>query len=167
MTEKLDHPIIDKSTWGEGPWQNEPDRLEFESYGLPCLLVRQPHLGHWCGYAAVLPGHKYFKKRYSDIDVNIHGGLTYSEHCQGHVCHVPKPGQPDNVWWLGFDCAHSGDVSPGMRANLKALSQVSPYPFPTSPHWEKYRDIAYVKRQTKYLAKQLATKIPRATTQKP
>src|SRR5215510_304522 len=29
-----------------------------------------------------------------------------------HICHTPSPGEPDNVWWLGFDCCHLGDLYP-------------------------------------------------------
>ena len=57
---------IDKSTWGDGPWQQEPDRVEFRHPGLPCLLVRHPRLGVWCGYAAVPPGHALYGKPYDD-----------------------------------------------------------------------------------------------------
>lgn len=98
----------------EGPWQKENDRVEFEHAGLPCLMVRQPHAGHWCGYVGLFPGHKYYKKAYQDCeDVDVHGGLTYSNACEGHVCHTPKEGEPDDVWWLGFDCAHAYDYCPG------------------------------------------------------
>ena len=24
------------------------------------------------------------------------------------ICHIPGPGRPKDVWWFGFDCAHSG-----------------------------------------------------------
>jgi hypothetical protein len=41
----------------------------------------------------------------------VHGGLTYADRCQGAICHVPQPGESDDVWWLGFDCNHSGDLS--------------------------------------------------------
>lgn len=99
----------------EGPWQNEPDRVEFEHKGFPCLMVRQPHSGHWCGYVGLPPGHKFYQKDYQEIEwaADAHGGLTYSNACQGDVCHTPKEGEPDDVWWLGFDCAHSGDYCPG------------------------------------------------------
>lgn len=28
------------------------------------------------------------------------------------ICHTPGEGEPDNVWWFGFDCAHAGDHTP-------------------------------------------------------
>jgi hypothetical protein len=56
---------------------------------------------------------------------------------------VPEPGKPDDVWWLGFDCAHSGDAMP-YRSYLD-------YNTPG----ETYRDIFYVTKEVTALAKQL------------
>lgn len=134
---------IDKSGWGDGPWQNEPDHKEWrdKATGAPCMAHRHPGGGHWCGYVAVAPGHPAYKKHYDGVDVNVHGGLTYSAECSGEICHVPLPGEPDNVWWLGFDCAHCGDMSPGYKSSFGG---------------ESYRALAYVKGQCADLAKQLA-----------
>ena len=79
--------------------------------------------------------------------VDVHGGLTYSNSCNGAICHVPKPGEPDPVWWFGFDCAHSGDIIPGMDA---LLNRVSPR------LWDgAYKTVAYVKAEVERLASQL------------
>ena len=125
-----------------GPWDTEPDHVDFEHAGLPCIIHRQ-HMGAWCGYAAVPPGHPAHGKSYADIDgeINVHGGLTYADKCQGEICHVPKPGEPDDVWWFGFDCLHCCDLAPSSR-------------YPTDD--EIYRDQAYVTAETKRLAEQLA-----------
>lgn len=210
---------IDKKEWGHGPWENEPDRLEWEHAGLPCLMVRQPSLGHWCGYAAVPLGHPFHGVEYSscaegcdkatkdyvsrksigkakrqgdwkkvellkfikkwqrssfykrirndhptyecgwkldhspEARIEIHGGLTYSGFCDGgRICHMAKEGEPDNVYWFGFDCAHAGDVSPGMSAfrDQFNLSFLGEYP-------DKYRDVSYVQAETNRLAQQLAS----------
>lgn len=109
---------MDKSEWGEGPWVDEPDRKEWRYRGLPCLMVRS-HLGNWCGYVGVPPGHPWHGKNFDDVDVRVHGGLTYSDSCRGQVCHVALPGDPDDVWWLGFDCCHAEDLAPGMQALLR------------------------------------------------
>ena len=146
--EIMDPVVIDKSSWGDGPWQTEPDRVEFEHAGLPCLMVRQPSSGHWCGYAAVQPGHPYHGKDYDTPDVEAHGGLTYARGCQGPVCHVPKPGEPDDVWWFGFDCAHAGDWSPGYRRYGSTFERIAEY--------ESYKDAHYVRLETERLAEQLA-----------
>jgi hypothetical protein len=67
---------IDRTNWPPGPWDNEPDRIEFEHAGFPCLITRQA-LGHLCGYVAVPPGHKAHGRDYDALDVSVHGGLTY------------------------------------------------------------------------------------------
>lgn len=61
------------------------------------------------------------------------------------ICHLPEPGEPDNVWWFGFDCAHSGDLAPK-------------YDGLGGHHFgdDMYRDLAYVEREVTSLAKQLA-----------
>ena len=161
----------DKSTWGDGPWQSEPDRLEWEHAGLPCLAVRNLRFGFWCGYAAVPLGHPLHGKRYDDVDVDVHGGLTYANACEGHICHVPKPGQPDDVWWFGFDCGHFGDYAPGIAATLRqvdpdrrtydhARAVASADAMPDNLRHigviEIFRTLDYVQAETNRLAEQLA-----------
>ncbi len=163
MTEILEAKM-DKSNWGEGPWQTEPDRVEWEHNGHSCMIIRN-YYGVWCGYVAVTKEHPCYEKNYSvpfdeekdESEANyptesleVHGGLTYANHCQGEICHVPKPGQPDDVWWLGFDCGHHMDLSPAYIMN--------------DPLWKSfalsmrlvYRDMAYAKKETNSLADQLA-----------
>jgi len=142
--------VVDKTGWPAGPWLDEPDRLQWRTAaGLPGLIVRHRRLGHLCGYAAVAPGHPAYGSSYNDVEVLVHGGLTYADRCEadGPICHVPEPGEPDDVWWLGFDCAHAGDCSPVSLA----------IELPQLPTWyqEAYRDIAYVRREVEQLAEQL------------
>lgn len=136
----IDAMEIDKSKWGSGPWQDEPDRVEFEHLGFPCLIVRVPH-GALCGYVAVPPGHPWHRRCYQTLDseVDVHGGLTYSSECAGDVCHQSKPGEPDDVWWLGFDHAHWGDFVPGIKSSRSQA---------------RYRTIDYVRDQCERLTLQ-------------
>ncbi len=137
--------VIDRREWRHGPWDAEPEnRLEWREHGLPCLMLRNGS-GSWCGYVGVVPGHPAYDKHYNDVEVEVHGGLTYGNRCQGHICHVPLPGETDAVYWLGFDTAHSGDAVPSYDR-----------------HWEgdSYKDIAYVRREVNQLAEQLATMTP-------
>jgi len=143
--------FIDKTNWPRGPWDAEPDKVQWTdpATGMTCLAVRHDSSGHWCGYVGVTEGHPCFgldyDAAYDRADVEVHGGLTYASFCveddkEHGVCHIPEPGQPDRVWWLGFDCAHSGDKS---------------------PRWDKsgggkYRTLDYVKQQCAELAEQLA-----------
>jgi len=149
-------PFNDKKNWGPGPWQDEPDRLEWEHEGLPCLMVRNMAVtGSWCGYVGIGPDHALYGKEYGDLDPepDVHGGLTYSDFCQGYVCHTPQPGQPDKIWWLGFDCSHFMDLAPRMQAFEVAFMRGCT--FPHAPSGNVYRDASYVKKEVENLAAQL------------
>jgi len=132
-----DHPRWgDKSAWGAGPWVGEPDRVEWRIggalHGLVCLAARGPS-GSWCGYVGVPPGHPAHGKGYDAVhelrELDVHGGLTFAAPCDvgehAVICHVPEPGEPDAVWWLGFDCAHAWDYSPGTQATLAKSARVA------------------------------------------
>jgi len=65
---------------------------------VPCFM---PH-GFANGYVGVPKGHPWFGKGINDIEVRIHGGLTYSED------RLPFR-SPDGLWWVGFDTCHAFD----------------------------------------------------------
>jgi hypothetical protein len=119
-----------------------------EATGLPCLIKRGP-VGALCGYVAVPEGHPWYRVHYFDVTPhpNVHGELTYASHCQEGddpaqtICHIPEPGEPDNVWWLGFDCAHAGDLTP-----LPGCYRGS---------GDAYRTLAYVEAECARLAQQI------------
>lgn len=141
---------VDKAGWPDGPWNEEPDRTEWTTRaGLPAIAVRQGSGGHWCGYVGVPPGHPLHGKDYSDEsfpDLEVHCGITYASKCQGEVCHVPKPGESDDVWWLGFDCAHSMDLSPRWMEKSYRFHE----------YGATYKQLGYVQGHCETLAKQLA-----------
>jgi hypothetical protein len=149
--------IVDRSDWLSGPWDAEPDKVQWQDpdTGMPCLAVRNK-MGFWCGYVGVTQGHPFFGAGYDDekVDVRVHGGLTFSSFCTENdkehgVCHRPDPGEPDHVWWLGFDCCHAFDLAPGVVAVLKNNGAST----------DVYRNLRYVKRECRKLAKQLAETI--------
>lgn len=83
--------------------------------------------------------------------LNVHGGLTYSDACDGEICHQPQVGEPEHVWWFGFDCAHSMDLIPQMQALSRALPG-----YPGGLHdKDSYRNLAYVQAEILSLARQL------------
>lgn len=144
---------IDRTGWPTGPWDLEGDREEWKTKaGLPGLMVRNRY-GAWCGYAAVLPGHPYYKEYYDEIDISVHGGLTYAGACQGNICHTPPPGEPDDVWWLGFDCAHFDDMYPTLfRIETRYRTHIPGFKlFPKT-----YKDTQYVRIEVESLALQLS-----------
>lgn len=129
----------DRSRWASGEWDSEPDKIQWLDLetNLPCLIVRN-YNGALCGYVGVPETHKLFEKNYFDVDFfDVHGGLTYSAKCIGHICHEVEENDDDNIWWFGFDYAHADDLI---------------------PHYQfggQYRNIAYVRAEVLSLAKQL------------
>lgn len=166
MIQQQRQPTMNKGAWGRGPWLEEPDRLEWKTEaGLPALIIRQSHGGYLCGYVAVTDGHPCFGRDYMSSyepgpdgepdferrlhnpvdDLDVHGGITYGNACRGSICHVPDPGESDNVWWLGFDCNHHGDKAPSYEVD-------SPW---RSFRGGTYRDVEYVRAECEGLARQL------------
>lgn len=159
----IEYTTMDKSSWGEGEWMNEPDKRQFldEETGYPCLIVRSPTSGSLCGYVGMSESHPFFGKEYDDIPINVHGGLTFSDACQkssdpAHgICHIADN---DNVWWVGFDTAHAFDFMPAMDALMKSIPDFPQLPKLVNLHGEFmdiYRNIDYITAEIKSLARQL------------
>jgi len=57
------------------------------------------------GYVGVPEGHPWFGVPYDEINVGVHGGLTYGSD------HFPRKEEPkkDGLWWVGFDTRHYND----------------------------------------------------------
>lgn len=160
---------MDKSDWGEGPWQHEPDKVEWvdKTTGLHCLIWRNTH-GSLCGYVGVDKNHPAFGLHYdvSDYDMDggtkwwrrhvthrvdykiediyVHGGLTFAGLLTRDLVIA------DGLHWFGFDCAHHMDYSPVLMAKEKALGDDA------MTIGGVYRDINYVTKEVESLAKQLA-----------
>jgi hypothetical protein len=64
--------------------------------GLKAQVIATP-MGHRCGYVGVPEGHPMYGKHYDEVNVYVHGGLTFSH-------------DEDGLWWFGYDCAHSDDA---------------------------------------------------------
>ena len=144
--ETKSYTTINRSGWSSGPWDDEPDKLQWtdQATQLPCLAVRHLQNGHWCGYVGVADEHPLYNKGYDEVaHIEVHGGLTFSDFCQPDeneaesICHIPAPGEPERVWWLGFDCAHSRDGSPKWPEGL-------------------YRTLQFVQTECESLAAQLS-----------
>lgn len=118
--------------FGEGEWVNEPDEFSFEYLGVKCnvkrIIIREPceeevyFGGHFCGYVEIPYNHPYHHKKYEDMDIECHGSLTYGEVHVGH--------------WIGFDCAHAGDIVPSMKKLREGYSKRI-FPIP-----EEFKDCA-------------------------
>lgn len=102
--------------WGYGEWVEESDEVDFDHEGIKCKVFRvvapdgpiredgTQHIfgGHLCGYISIPTDHPYFSKDYNDIEIDVHGGLTYGENI-------------NDEYWIGFDCAHSFDFIPSLE----------------------------------------------------
>jgi hypothetical protein len=165
--------FVKRDDWAPGPWDSEDDRYEWRTAaGLTGLIIRGP-LGALCGYVGVEPGHVAYGRSCDSADsyergedgaidydrpknnpvrgLEVHGGVTYADHCAGRICHVPAPGEPEHLWWIGFDCSHSQDVSPEQDTFWMRHNQ-SPLRYPGS----SYRDVDYVRAEVESLSAQLA-----------
>jgi hypothetical protein len=173
MSNETEWKVERPDWWPDGPWMTEPDKVNWKTKaGLPGMIVRSKS-GHLCGYVAVAKGHPCYGRDFTSDhernedgdpdydrpianpvhDLRVHGGITYAAACAGAICHVPEPGEPDDVWWLGFDCIHSGDWNPSaMAPYLRDRRMPGEAPWP-----ELYRDISYVTGEVETLAEQLAT----------
>ena len=61
------------------------------------------------GYAVIPEGHKFHGKHYDEIDVNVHGGLTFSS-AADELDWPEITDEHKGGWVVGFDCAHYGDT---------------------------------------------------------
>lgn len=143
-------PELKRKHWGEGPWVEEEDFQEAKINGYDCIIRRiavwdghdLDHLfgGHLCGYVKIPEDHPFFQytwDQWSELDIDVHGGITF---CQNG--------------WIGFDCAHTNDVTPSLlKSKSEWLEDVFPslssFPDPT------YKDLEFVKGELKDLTMQL------------
>lgn len=73
------------------------------------------------GYVIIPIGHPLHGKHYDDIDVNVHGGLTFAEEITSEMLEL-FPGlafEDVGCWMVGFDTAHYSDNK--IKWNEKAV----------------------------------------------
>ena len=122
--------------WRYGEWIEEPDEIEFTYLGFECRIIRvatpepfskEIHVfgGNLCGYIRIPSDHPYHHKRYEEMDIQCHYGLTYGEVADSH--------------WIGFDCAHLGDCIPSTeylkKTRYELIEIIRNFPIP-----EKFKD---------------------------
>lgn len=95
--------------------------------GYHVTIKKNPFLGVLLGYVDLPKDHKFYGLCYDKIDVDVHGGLTYSQ-------------QKGEFWRIGFDCGHSGDFIP-MFSDLADE--------------KNFKDLDFVKSELKNLVEQL------------
>jgi hypothetical protein len=148
-----------EADWGPGPWVDEPDKAQWtdERTGLPCVARRNID-GAWCGYVAVNSDHPLWQVGWQDAGLRVEGiYVNYAAHCEedgpieDRVCHIPEPGQPDDVWWFGFDLAHAWDYQPFVAAQLREIG----LGWFAACNPANYRTFGEVQRRCALLAEQL------------
>lgn len=97
--------MSDPSTRFEKSWSHR---------GLECGLAPTPELAIACGpfngYVRVPAEHPAAGKDYDDLDVDVHGGLTFDHQCD------------DGSTWFGWDNAHSWPCGRSADDETEALA---------------------------------------------
>lgn len=133
------YPGLNKrELWGPGPWEDEPDQVEWSVGAYECRVYRN-HDGFLCGYVGLPSGHPWWGLSHDAVPAHVHGGLTFAAR--------PIAGNrlPAERYWLGFDCGHGGiDYVP-----------TSPGP-PFAANRANYRRVEWVMSQVEMLVQQCA-----------
>jgi hypothetical protein len=81
-------------------------------------------IGWGNGYVLIPKGHPLHSKHYDHIDVDVHGGLTFSTEVTEEMAEEWGLDKEDvGMWCVGFDTAHTGDnlrVWPKNRVQAEA-----------------------------------------------
>jgi hypothetical protein len=166
--------------WENGEWVEEADRYEWEYKGLKCEVLRHIHqdgdfisgMGHLNGYVTLPKGHPWEDHEYDDIDVEVHGGLTFGQR------------DKDGITLIGFDAAHLYDETPSstekvyrylMKKVMEKVGKESSEYLDLSQSYEKiisisakfadhhsmdsYKNFAFMKRECESLADQVLAAI--------
>jgi len=130
-----------RAKWGEGPWVYESDQITWQDNetNLYCFAIRNSEMGTWCGYVAIDNTYSIYENKYDDIDVLIHGGLTYAGNIDELFSAFAEDENLKNLSVFGFDCGHAGDFIPFFKSNI--LNGV-------------YRNAMFIKQECASLAKQ-------------
>lgn len=138
----------DKAALGDGPWRDEPDRDAWIDgvTGYICAIERNRPFGHLCGYVALPEGHPWHGRKHSELQADVHGGITYAACLPRHAEHGP-------LWLIGFHCGNFlSDIMPALGSGRGC----GPLSFPGAV----YRTFGYVREQCISLAAQAAAAVP-------
>lgn len=133
----------DKTTWGDGPWLNEPD---YELWvdgatGYTCEIRRGP-VGSFCGYVRLPELHPWIGKQVHDMGADVHCGITYARREPLNAAYV-----------IGFDCGHLCDYSPMTAAAIRVMEPDLPM-LSLLLRRQVYRTFGYVRDEVISLARQ-------------
>ena len=127
------------------PWEGEPDNAEWvdAETGLHGHISRNPITHTLCGYVGVTTG-DLVGVDYNRVSMNDnipHGGLTYS-------------GREGNVWWFGFDTAHSEDFLPGLYIKMRMVNHSGKASWPPTTNYRTWEFVdAEIRRMMECIAR--------------
>lgn len=187
---KITQKIIDEwavsvktDGYGIGAWSSEPNFVFYFENGYPCLIIRMQTTGHLCGYVGI-PKERaatYAKNSYSDFATNatgidVHGDITFFGSRDAFL----EPEHQNKYIFMGFDCAHAGDLVPSLIKFNKAMQKIekakerilgkpsflkkfalklkSKTGITLRKRIETYKDINFVKKQITRIIDQLESK---------
>lgn len=107
--------------------------MEYKGYQFNFVLQE---MGHFCAYVKIPKGHPYYGKAYDDINLNVHGGLTFSEHIKEDDPYIELGFTPG--YWVGWDYAHAGDLIPKLGNFLDVRTS-------TEKRWQPFEVIDHCK----------------------
>lgn len=145
--------MIDKTLWGDGPWQNEPDELRFEYKGYTCELRRNIFVtGAWCGYVFMKSTCKAStddKYKASQL-IKVHGEITYA-----YLGIDDSTGE--EICILGFDLGHLNDLMPLKQTNTGMINLLNSLTEAKGTYAFKkiYRTMKYAKKQCESMVDQI------------
>lgn len=139
--------------WGDGPWVDEPDVVEWTppEHDLPCLILRIQLIGNLNGYAGVPPGHPLHGRsehRVHFLATGLAKEVTFAGPRFWAGTGVMNYGDKGNIsdpykdyWFFGFHTANGTDLVPHAY-------KLSPELFRDSRYW----DFRAVRAQCELLA---------------
>lgn len=104
-------------------------------------------MGHRCGYVVLPSNHICNGLDYDEINVSVHGGLTYAD--KDYI-------DNGNDYMIGFDCAHCYDASDYEALDKYGLGENMPLGLRNMLHNDgEIRTLDYVKKECESLIEQL------------
>ena len=81
--------------------------FNFKYLDYDCLIIYND--GFHNGYVALTEKDVFYEMNYDDIDIDVHGGLTFSSF-GNDMDYFQYNDEGKKLYWIGFDCDHYGDV---------------------------------------------------------
>ena len=108
------------------------------------LLYYIMNLGMYpTAYVRIPENHRYYKKDVEEIDIDVHGGITYS----GDHLYIEN-NQKMEGWFIGWDYAHSGDYA-GYEEKLPKELQTGGKKWTTEEIFKEVKSVCYQLQKTK------------------